>query len=370
MYVLRKKRYFTTKTGSYERNLRMSLPAVNRFRVPKNRRKRIALLTSLGIFAASGAAFAIYKTIDYPVQREGRETRVNVIMSVPYGTLTMLAGTKPGNIALLQMQSGEEDMLPFHVRYNYNPIGTTGTLRLNIGSDEGMMETDRPLAQSWRTNSAYSLSSTNAIHSDYGDISPTANTFDLLASPPMTSRDDNDRAKLFLTKDIPVTISAQLGFGESVLDWTGLSLGCAYIETGSAKTQIHMRERNPIPMGGCKINAGFGEFSMDGISNLNTDRFEFSGGVGYYSLNFNGTLTRNLDAKVEVGMGKVSLNIPPEAARVQIFYDDSYFSSFSFSGLTKRKDGYYTSVGFDESKAPILTLRLSSGLGKMIVNYH
>ena len=123
-------------------------------------------------------------------------------------------------------------------------------------------------------------------------------------------------------------------------------------------------------MGGCRINAGFGEFSMDGISDLNTDRFIFSGGVGYYSLNFNGTLTQNLDATVEVGMGKVAVNIPPEAGRVQIYYDDSYFSSFSFSGLSKRRDGYYTSGGFEQSKAPILTLHLSSGLGKMIVNYH
>jgi hypothetical protein len=69
-------------------------------------------------------------------------------------------------------------------------------------------------------------------------------------------------------------------------------------------------------------------------------------------------------------MGKVAISIPPEAARVQVIYDDSYFSSFTFNGLNKRRDGYFTSVGFDQSRAPILTLRLSSGLGKMVVNYH
>jgi hypothetical protein len=348
----------------------MSLPAGNRPNFPKIRKKRIIFLTSLGLFAASGAVYAIYKTIDYPVQREGRETRVNVIMSVPYGTLTMMAGTKPGDIALLQMQSGEDEMLPFHVRYSYNPVGTTGTLRMTIGSDEGMLEKDKPLADCWKANSSYSLASSNAIHTDFGDVSRTSGTFDLLTSPPMTSHDESDHAKVFLTRDIPVSISAQLGFGESILDWTGLALSCAYIETGSAKTQIHIHEHNRIPMGGCVINAGFGEFSMDGISDLNTNRFKFSGGIGYYSLNFNGTLTQNLDATVEVGLGKVSLNIPPEAGRVQIYYEDSYFSSFTFSGLTKRSEGYYTSVGFDQSKAPILTLRLSSGLGKMVVSYH
>ena len=334
-----------------------------------NRKKRVVILASLGVIAASGIVFAIYKTVDYPVQRDGRETRVNVMLSVPYGSLTLVAGTTPKNVALLQMESAEETM-PFHVRYSYNPIGTTGSLRMTIGSDEGMLETNKPLAQAWKANSNYSLASTNAIHSDYGDVSPAGGAFDLLKPPPEISHDESDHAKVFLTRDIPVSISAQLGFGESLLDLTGLSLTSAYIETGSAKTEIKMSEHNPIPMSRCKINAGFGEFSMDGISDLNADRFDFSGGVGYYNLSFNGKLTKNLDATVEVGLGKVAINIPPEAGRVQVIYDDSFFSSFSFSGLAKRRDGYYTSVGFDQSSAPTLTLHLSSGLGKMIVNYH
>jgi hypothetical protein len=335
----------------------------------KGRSKRLIILSSIGLLAASGVVFAIYKTIDYPVQRYGKETRLNVMMSVPYGSLTMLAGTKTSDVALLQMQSADEEMLPFHVRYSYNPIGTTGSLRMTIGSDEGMLETNKPLANAWKAGSNYSLASTNAIHSDYGDLSPSSGTFDLMKPPPPAASEENDHATLFLTREIPVSISAQLGFGESLLDWTGLSLTSAYIETGSARTEIRLRGHNPIPMSFCKINAGFGEFAMNGISDLNADQFIFSGGVGYYSLNFNGKLTKNLDATVEVGLGKVSVNIPPEAGRVRVLYDDSYFSSFSFNGLTKRRDGYFTSVGFDESSAPILTLHLSSGLGKMVVNY-
>ncbi len=334
-----------------------------------HRKKRSAILVSIGVIAASGVVFAVYKTIDYPVQRDGRETRVNVMLSVPYGSLTLRAGADPKNVALLRMESVEEAM-PFHVRYSYNPIGTTGSLRMTIGSDEGMLQANPPIAQGWKANSKFSLASTNAIHSDYGDISPSPGTFDLMKPNPETAQDENDHAKVFLTKDIPVSISAQLGFGESLLDWSGLSLTSAYVETGSAKTEIRLTEHNPIPMSFCKINAGFGEFSMNGISDLNADKFLFSGGVGYYALSFNGKLTKNLDATVEVGLGKVAINIPPEAGRVRVIYDDSFFSSFSFSGLTKRSDGYYTSVGFDQSLAPILTLHLSSGLGKMIVNYH
>ncbi|MEP7235694.1 MAG: hypothetical protein ABI778_10395 [Ignavibacteriota bacterium] len=346
------------------------MPEETHFDFIRNRRKRIILFTSIGFLAAGGGAFAVYKTMNYPVQRDGRETRVNVIMSVPYGSLTMAAGTKANEVAQLQTQSANDENVPLQVRYNYDPVGTTGTLRMIIGSDEGMLETDKPLAQAWKANTHNALVGSGPQHYDFGDISRNnPSTFDLLSPAPLSARDESDRSKVFLTRDIPITISAQLGFGESVLDWTGLALGCAYVETGSAKAQIHIREHNKIPMSGCRINAGFGEFSMDGISDLNTDRFQFSGGVGVYKLSFNGTLSRNLDATIEVGLGKVAVNIPPEAGRVQIFYEDSYFSSFSFSGLTKRRDGCYTSVGFEQSKAPILTLRLSSGLGKMVVSY-
>ena len=353
----------------YKRHLRISLPTLSQNTFLGNRKKRNVILASIVVIAASGVAFGIYKTVDYPVSREGRETRVNLMLSVPYGSLTLVSGTEQKNVALLRIESAEEAM-PFHVRYLYNPIGTTGSLRMTIGSDEGMLETNPPLARGWKTNSNFSLASTNAIHSDYGDISPSPGTFNLMKPPPEIPHDESDHAKVFLTKDIPVSISAQLGFGESFMDWTGLSLTAAYVETGSAKTEIRLTEHNPIPMSACKINAGFGEFSMSGISDLNADRFEFFGGVGYYSLNFNGKLTKNLNATVEVGLGKVTINIPPEAGRVQIIYDDSFFSSFSFNGLTKRRDGYFTSVGFDQSLAPILTLHLSSGLGKMIVNCH
>lgn len=337
----------------------------------KNRKTRILVLTTIGLVAATGGAIALYKTIDFPVQRDGRENRVNVMMSVPYGALILSAGTDPKNVALIQTQSGGEDPMPFHVRYSYNPIGTTGNLRMTIGSDEGMLHTNPPLAHTWKANTQVSPVGFGTIHSDYGDKNPTG-TFDLMASPPLQpiSNEDGDLARVFLTKNIPLTINAQLGFGESNLDWTGLSLSCAVIETGTAKTEIHLHQKNPIPMSGCQINAGFGEFAMDGICNLNTEDFRFSGGVGYYSLSFTGTLSKNMEATIEVGMGKIAINIPPEAARVEVIYDDSYFSSFAFSGLTKRKDGYFTSVGFDQSKAPILTLKLQSGLGKMVVNYH
>ena len=80
------------------------MPRDSRFKPLKNRNKRIVFVVSLGVLVASGVVFAAVKMVEQAIKRDGRETRVNVLMSVPNGTLTMLAGTAPGDVALLQMQ--------------------------------------------------------------------------------------------------------------------------------------------------------------------------------------------------------------------------------------------------------------------------
>jgi hypothetical protein len=88
-----------------------------------------------------------------------------------------------------------------------------------------------------------------------------------------------------------------------------------------------------------------------------------------YNLNFGGKLKKNLEANVSVGLGKLSVRVPPTSGRLQIIYDDGVFCSYNFAGIVKKRDGYATSVGFDQSNAPVLTLRITSGAGKVNVVY-
>jgi hypothetical protein len=216
----------------------------------------------------------------------------------------------------------------------------------------------------------FSFASTNQVRTEWGAPAYEPST-PAQYLPVSSSRNssNNERSKLFLTTETPLSLSAQMGFGESYLDLTGLQLTSAFVETGASSSKIVCRKPNSNPMSTCIVNAGIGSFSMEGICFLNAGRYHFSGGVGYYKLNFGGKLQRSMDAIVEVGLGKVTLDIPADAGRVQVYYDDSFFSSFTFQGLNKRKEGYATSVGFDQSSAPVLTLRLSSGMGKMEVRY-
>lgn len=357
----------TTLIGLLRRTLeRMSNPLDVR-----TSRGRVIPIAVIMAVAACGVAYAAYRIIDKQILKTGPETRVNFLLNVPYGNFSLYSGTKSTQLALLRVvtEDMEEDP-PMHVR-QYISKDNTGTVKVTLGTDEGMIIPEKPLAhQSYHASTGFSLASAGAVRTDWGETiyEPPVQRSNFVSNASMLS-DDNDRYQLNVTRDIPVSISAQFGFGESMMDWTGIKLTSAYVETGASNARVSVRAMNQYDMSGCKVSAGIGSFMMDGICNLNANRFEFSGGVGYYKLFFNGKLAKNLDANVEVGMGNVSMDIPPDAGRVQVFYDENMFSTFNFKGLNKRRDGYATSVGFDQSKAPILTLRLSSGMGKMEVRY-
>lgn len=323
-------------------------------------------------FAACGVAYAAYRVIEKAIPKSGPETRVNILLNVPYGNFSLYSGARYNQLALLRVVTDDMDEdPPMHVRQYLNKKDNVGTIKLTLGTDEGMLIPEKPLAhQSYHASTGFSLASSGAVRTDWGETvyEPPVGRSHYTSNASMLSS-DNERYQLLVTKDIPVSISAMFGFGESMMDWTGLKLTSAYVETGASNARVSLRAPNQQEMTGCKVSAGIGSFIMDGICNLNASRYEFSGGVGYYKLFFNGKLQRNLDANIEVGLGKVSIDIPPDAGRVQIYYDENMFSTFSFQGLNKRRDGYATSVGFDQSKAPILTLRLSSGMGKMEVRY-
>lgn len=351
-------------------NIRMSKPLDVRYSLFK----RLQTMSVAVIFVATacGVAYAAYRTIEKSIMKDGSETRLNVLLNVPYGNFSLYSGTRYNQLALLRVATDDmEEDPPMHIRQYLNKQDNVGTLKLTLGSDEGMLIPEKPLAhQSYHASTGFSLVSSGTVRTDWGETvyQPPVGRSNFVSNASMLAN-DNERYQLLLTRDIPVSISAMFGFGESMIDLTGIKLASAYVETGASNSRVSVRTPNKYEMSGCKISAGIGSFIMDGICNLNAARYEFSGGVGFYKLFFNGKLQRSLDASVEVGLGKVSIDIPPDAARVQVYYDENMFSTFNFQGLNKRRDGYATSVGFDQSKSPTLTLRLSSGMGKMEVRY-
>jgi hypothetical protein len=310
--------------------------------------------------------------------------------------MSLHPGTAPTDVARIESEDAPGQSASYHCRYMVHNQ-TLGILHIDIGTDEGMIS-QPPLAM-WRANSDFSLANSSQPQSDMGcpvhqfipqqefAFHSRANwnygisqwvplqrymTVSTDAATMVTPEpESNSDTRIFLNTFLPMDLNADLGFGVSSLDLSGLPIVNMNIETGASKAIIYSNQPNPQVIENCRVSAGLGEeCSFTGISNLNAKNFIFQGGVGTYHLGFEGKLTHNLDAFVSVGLGMITIAIPPMAGRVQIFYDDGMFSSYSFSGLTIRHGGYATSVGFHNSNGPVLTLHLSSAMGKMSVSYH
>ncbi len=330
---------------------------------------RLVLITLGTIVGATGIACAVGQFFAHEIPLKGGEERALIQVSAPYGSLILGSTSSTGLLAYLEGHgdNGEEPSM----RSRYVVRGTTGILNLTVGEDEGSLQQPPPLASTHRATSNFSLiGSGNNRYSDAGEVYHIGDGRDYSYSVTRASyAPSNTSTRLFLTKKLPLALDAEMGFGESELDLSGLWLQDLNLETGANQARVYVRSPNPGSMDKCSISAGVGEFTMEGIGFLNTSKFDFNGGFGMYRLHFGGKLKKNLEANVSVGLGKLSLRIPPSAGRLQVFYDDGVFCSYNFTGIVKKRDGYATSVGFDQSNAPVLTLRITSGAGKVNVVY-
>lgn len=330
---------------------------------------RLVLVTLVTITGAAGITCAVGQFFAHEIPLKGTEERALVQVSAPYGSLVLGSTTSAGLLAYVEGHgdNGEEPSM----RSRYVLRGTTGILNLTLGEDQGSLQGNPPLATAHRANTTFSLvGSKHDRYSDWGEVyhigdrSDVDHTISRAAYNPA-----HGSTRLFLTKKIPLALDAEMGFGESKLDLSGLWLQNLNLETGANQAHVYLRSHNPGAMDICSVSAGVGEFTMEGIGFLNTSKFEFSGGFGMYNLNFAGKIKKNLEANISVGLGKLSVRVPPDAGRLQVFYDDGVFCSYRLAGIAKRRDGYATSPGFDRSNAPVITLHIASGAGKVEVVY-
>ncbi len=352
-----------------------------------HRRRAIRIvIISLGSLAGLAAlAKAVESYMLEHIGRTGGEQRVVFQLDAPYGSVDVHSGALAVDVAMIETLN--EDGNSHSCQWSYGVReGGIGMLRIGVGTDEGMKGSP-PIAM-WQTHSGFSPARALAPQPDWArPVPPQLFSFSMpsisseLVWGPVRKVISTDggtvvipesRAgtRISLARNLPMEISANLGFGESMLDLTGLSITSALIETGAARATICSREQNPVPMRNCNISSGMGLCTICGISNFNSDRFGFKGAFGSYHLGFDGKLTHNMDAVIELGVGVCTISIPPTACRVRIFYEDGLLTSFDLSGLVDHHNGYATSPGFNYSTSPILTLHLSSGAGKMSVNYH
>ncbi len=180
--------------------------------------------------------------------------------------------------------------------------------------------------------------------------------------------DDIEEGTWYLqsTGSVPLNISAELGLGRGEFDLTGLQIRSMKIEAGASSIALKCNEPNKQTIELLHLESGVGKLTADNLCNLNFREMKFDGGVGGYELDFGGTLRRDADVKLNVGLGSIRVYIP-ESIGAKIIYSESWVSKISLDPqFIERDENVYMTDNFKTSSAR-LTIRIEAGLGSIKV---
>ena len=176
-------------------------------------------------------------------------------------------------------------------------------------------------------------------------------------------RDSHGELRVALSQRVPMTLDLELGAAQAELDLGGLALHAVKIETGASASQVRFAAPNPARMRTLEVSAGAASVDLQGLANANVDAVRVTGGVGSVKLQFGSALARDVDVDAEMALGKVSVQVPPDAGvRVEL---SRFIAGFDHFGLRKRGDAWYSENW--ERAAHRVTIRVKTVFGSVAV---
>ena len=176
---------------------------------------------------------------------------------------------------------------------------------------------------------------------------------------------EGSTATIALTREVPLGLDLEFGAGKAEIDLSGVALRSLALSTGASETSVTFGAINPIEAEAVTIEAGAADLKVSGLGNTRARRIEFKGGVGATVLDFSGDWGHSATARVEMGVGALTLRLP-RSQGIQV-RRSSFLTSFSAAGLERRDDGYYSA---NWNTAPHkLTIDISAALGAIDIQW-
>jgi len=169
---------------------------------------------------------------------------------------------------------------------------------------------------------------------------------------------------LRFTDAIPISLELELGVGKGDFDLSGLRVKDFTLSTGASEVRLSFDTKNKASIENINIESGVSKFTGWNLGNANFKHFRFEGGVGAYTLDFSGELEHEADVDVEVGLGVLTLIVPPEVG-ARVLCEQSWVSRVDFAKdfQTVGKDQYETENY--SAAAGKMNIRIDSGLGSV-----
>lgn len=170
---------------------------------------------------------------------------------------------------------------------------------------------------------------------------------------------------LRFTDRVPINFDIEIGASESEIDFTGMKVKDVFLDTGAGNVNVDFDEPNEQEMENMEINAGVTKLRMENLMNANIENLNFNGGVGQFTLDFDGELKRTSHADISLGVGQMTLMIP-ESVGTKIKTRSFFLSPFSADEFDKVESGMYQNEMFGKSDKELI-IDLKGGLGSLNV---
>jgi hypothetical protein len=139
-----------------------------------------------------------------------------------------------------------------------------------------------------------------------------------------------------------------------------------HIESGVGSTFLSCEKPNALPCEQIRIRAGVGEFEAIQLGNLNFRSLDFEGGIGSTRLDFSGQWTKDAAASLKVGIGELSMLLPPYLG-AEVNAEKKFLSGLHLESFTQYGASYY-SQNYETAKQR-LRLHLHTGIGSIRVKW-
>ncbi len=171
---------------------------------------------------------------------------------------------------------------------------------------------------------------------------------------------------LQFNNDVPSRFDIEMGAGRGTFDFTGMHLNHLNLSAGASRITVRFDEPNTGFIDNIHIESGVSRFTGENFGNANFGSLKFEGGVGAYTLDFDGDLRHQANVDVELGIGAVTLIIPDHIG-AKLFAEQRLFSSVNvpddFEQVNRNE---YVSRNFDTAEGKLI-IKIESGFGSVRV---
>ena len=159
--------------------------------------------------------------------------------------------------------------------------------------------------------------------------------------------------------DHPTDLEINAGAYQGNLNLSGIPLTKLRISDGASQGNIHFDTLNPVEMSSFQYSSGASEIEIFGLANANADTFIFEAGPGSYTLDFSGELQKDMDVKINFGLGDVKIIVPKGVPAYVIV--DGGLNNVELKGTWNVSGNEYSLSG----SGPQLNFDVNMGIGNL-----